>query len=212
MKYCIPFIASFILLVSCQKTPTAETSREDVLRSGKWMLSQGSVEYKVPYDSLNAYTVWVNPNNDTSRYMLLGYDTIYTHNYNFNGDTIVNIMNIIDATRKDDYFVFGVNNSGLNYLGKSRSSVAQPDSIGFSWYLSNGGNNITFDNALNAFSINNVNATITNFSSTSFTIKYFVPFQYIKYPFGVYAPPVQAYHDTTWVNDTAFYNLTYNKF
>jgi hypothetical protein len=199
MRYCILFIACFMVLASCQKTPTATTSREDVLRNGNWKLTQGILEYKVPYDS-------------PATSMMLGYVTLTAHNYDFNGDTIVDIMRVIDTIRKDDYFTFGVNNYGLNHLGLLRSSIAQPDSIGFNWYLTNDGNTITFANALNAFSFDNIVANFTDFNSNSFTIKYYVPFQYIKYPYWKYAPPVQAYHDTTWVADTVFYKLTYSKF
>ena len=196
MRYFLLFAASVIVLASCQKTPTPTQSREDVLRSGTWRMTSATIIYKEPYDTL-------------SRPVLFGYTWLNTRADRQRSQNVVTLPNkyITDTCRWDDYMKFGLNNTAAYFGAAMKCNIAEPDSSSFTWYLSNGGNNINFVNNNYAFANNNIQATITDFGANSFTIQYNEIYSYIDSPLYINAAPIT--HDTVWTKDTVYYKVTY---
>lgn len=86
MKYLLLVFASLIVLASCQKTPTS-TDRAAMLRSGgRWKISNGTVQYKTPY---NHY--WSTDS------VVFGITKLFTYNTGVHDDTSVSYTASLNA-------------------------------------------------------------------------------------------------------------------
>jgi len=171
-----------VMFAACTKEVTPSLSREDMLRKGKWRISSSKVTLTAP-----------------------------------NGKPIT-----VDygAYRKkcivDNVLRFDSLNKGAVLNGGTSCSIADADSIGFIWYLSNNQQSITLHNYylmidnVNQFLAYNgvdsvwewkldsaitsesniVDAGLTDFSQSSFTINYSLPGVWLDTSGGMQVSPV----------------------
>ena len=84
MKYCILALSVIILFASCSKTPNPQaTSKEELLRAGKWKISGGTVRGKLPsgLDTTVSYLSFVLPlawQDDYIKFDSNGYAKVYS--------------------------------------------------------------------------------------------------------------------------------------
>lgn len=145
MKYFILSLTVLLFAVSSCKKVTNPTSRENMLRNGKWQFASGTAEFKIPVS-----------NKDT-----VEADTAYK-----------------PACLSDNYLVFGSNHDGNVNTGSNKCSPSEADTYPFYWEMVDNGNGIHIYNAETYFGTSTVEATISNFSSGSFTMKYMTTFTY----------------------------------
>jgi hypothetical protein len=160
-----------VIFSSCTKTPSAPTTRDVQLRTGKWRITSSSVTLKL-----------------------------------FNGKPgTVNYGQYRMPCLLDNFLKFDSLNRGAIHNGGVSCSKSDADSIAFIWVLKNNGNNIDLLNcytlidsvdqtivfdpgpsiyeaqyATSSCYVSNLyNAQISNFSQSSFVLKYDLPAHYL---------------------------------
>jgi hypothetical protein len=112
MRYFLLGLSALVIFAaSCnKKAPQATNTNENILRSGRWKVSGGSVTYKLPSGK----------------------------------DTDIRALNNLATCNQDDYLVFDSLFNAVIYSGGTKCNAASPDSVRFTWSLTNGGNGINF--------------------------------------------------------------------
>ena len=189
-----------IITLACNTHPDVAPDMAGMMRTGKWKISAGTVTLRQPNGVKKDQTYWPN---------------------------------LRKICLRDDYIVFDSSNIGSVHNGGTSCSLATADSINFIWQLKNNGGNIDLlniytvvdsvaqtvylDNTVtpNIYKIrydtatsrtaNIVNATIKQFSQSSFVLEYPHIGQYLDTTGGHQASPVAK-------PDTFIFHVTYSNF
>jgi len=101
-----------------------------------------------------------------------------TSNRNIGPKTVYNDTLLTTGCAADNYLVFGAGNAGTVNTGNNKCSATEPNTQNFYWDLLNNGNTLVVNNGDLFFGSPNVNATVSNFSQSGFTMKYYVYYTY----------------------------------
>jgi hypothetical protein len=206
MKYFLLSLSAIVLLAACQKTPKNDVTRENILRNGKWKIASGSLVAKLQSGkdtTLNFPPMIPTCNQDD----YLVFDSLYTGAV-YGGATKC-------SPSEPDYIRFSwqllnngntiVFNNPLNLLYKEYMSLELPklDTISMNPFVTQVVYPATY--FVVPYDTTTITATISSFSTSSFTLNYNIP---------------SIYFDTTGNNtyspvlrlDTINYTVTYNSF
>ncbi len=94
-------------------------------------------------------------------------------NRNIGLKTVVNDTFLTNGCVADNYLVFGAGNAGVVNTGNNKCNASEPNTQNFYWDLINNGNTLDIYNATLAFETPSVIGTVSNFSQSGFTMKYY---------------------------------------
>ena len=126
MKYCILALSVIMLFASCSKTPNPQaTSKEDILRSGNWRISGGTVRGKLPsgLDTTVSYTQFLLPTCWLDDYIKFDSD------YHAKVYSNTNKCDPSQPTYQSFYWKFNRNATTLDFYNGFNLTYAWSDSI-----------------------------------------------------------------------------------
>jgi hypothetical protein len=197
MKKYLILILSVMLIVSCNKKPTITTSRADILRSGHWTISSGSIRLRLPNGNdttLNYLNFLPRCHQDDYMVFHAGVDAAMfsgnfkcspadpdsvTFRWTFtNGNNAISFYNGFDFTYSvtESILPFVFDTTQLNpYVVVDTIHGVFDTTLGYtrSLVVLDTLWYLHFDSTALQYNYIN-NAAITNFSATSFTINYWV--------------------------------------
>jgi hypothetical protein len=144
MKYCLLILSVIVALAACKKVETPK-SRSEMLRDGKWMLSENVLKGTRLFK------------NDTA----IKYDSLR--------------LKDMPECRMDDYLEFREYGEGALNTGAVKCPQGETSEVALRYGFSSNDMRMFIYGAGDMFYGNNdVNAEVESFSETNFTISYFV--------------------------------------